>query len=61
MGLGLGKTVLGALPPIVGFVLGREGSQMFYVCHLTGVGRSSLIGHFFRQEPLMFRAEYQRF
>ena len=44
--LGSGKTVLGALPPSVGFVLGREGSQMFCFCPLTGVGRSSLIGHF---------------
>lgn len=45
--LGSGKTVLGALPPSIGFVLGREGSQMFCFCHLMGVGRSSLIGHCF--------------
>lgn len=45
--LGSGKTVLGALPPSIGFVLGREESQMFCFCHLMGVGRSSLIGHCF--------------
>lgn len=44
--LGSGKTALGALPPSVGFVFGREGSQMFCLCHLTGVGRASLIGPF---------------
>ena len=38
MGLGSGKTVLGALPPIVGFVLGREGSQMFYGLSSHGWG-----------------------
>ena len=44
--LGSGKTALGTLPPSVGLVLGKEGSQMFCFCPLTGVGRFSLIGHF---------------